>query len=166
MSPAGRLPPPAISPDRCIRTKAFPANSVPAVVRAINAAFSRADQIQTREGAGDTYLVGSPVAKRGCHGQALLTGERTGEGYLGYKGGLEAAIARACVPYADLLWHEPRGRISKKPANSRKAFTRSSLCRPASCPEWGEFRRGRFTAKGRGGMRTLQAAIGRKIGTF
>ena len=33
----------------------YPANSVPAVVRAINAALARADQIQTREGAGDIY---------------------------------------------------------------------------------------------------------------
>jgi isocitrate lyase len=63
MSPAGRLPPPAISPDRCIRTKAlYPANSAPAVVRAINAAFAHADQIQTREGAGDTYWFAPIVA--------------------------------------------------------------------------------------------------------
>jgi len=34
----------------------YPANSVPAV-RGINAALARADQIQTREGAGDTYLL-------------------------------------------------------------------------------------------------------------
>lgn len=170
----------------------YPANSVPAVVRAINAAFARADQIQTREGAGDTYWFApivadaeagfggplnafelmkwmieagaagvhfedQPVAKRGSHGQAVapipecieklvaarlaadvcavpsliigrtdaegarfltgraderdqlfLTGEDSGDGYLGYKGGLEAAIARVCAyaPYADLLWCE------------------------------------------------------------
>ena len=35
----------------------YPGNSVPAVVRGINAALARADQIQTREGAGDTYLL-------------------------------------------------------------------------------------------------------------
>ena len=33
----------------------YPANSVPAVVRRINNALSRADQIQTMEGKGDTY---------------------------------------------------------------------------------------------------------------
>src|SRR5579872_7417149 len=40
----------------------YPANSVPAVVRAINAALARADQIQTREGAGDTYWFAPIVA--------------------------------------------------------------------------------------------------------
>jgi isocitrate lyase len=170
----------------------YPANSVPAVVRAINAAFARADQIQTRERVGDTYWFApivadaeagfggplnafelmkwmieagaagvhfedQPVAKRGSHGQGVapiaesieklvaarlaadvcgvpsliiartdaegarfltgraderdrpfLTGEESENGYLGYKGGLEAAIARACAfaPYADLLWCE------------------------------------------------------------
>ena len=40
----------------------YPANSVPAAVRAINAALSRADQIQTREGAGDIYWYAPIVA--------------------------------------------------------------------------------------------------------
>ncbi len=40
----------------------YPANSVPAVVRAINAALARADQIQTREGAGDIHWYAPIVA--------------------------------------------------------------------------------------------------------
>lgn len=38
----------------------------------------------------------------------FITGERTSEGFVGYKGGLEAAISRgrAYAPYADLLWCE------------------------------------------------------------
>src|SRR5579862_9187073 len=170
----------------------YPANSVPAVVRAINAALARADEIQTREGAGDVHWFApviadaeagfggplnafelmkwmidagaagvhfedQPVAKRGSHGAALvsvteaveklvaarlaadvcsvpsliiartdaeaarfltgrpderdrpfLTGDDASGGDLVYKGGLEAAIARACAyaPYADLLWYE------------------------------------------------------------
>src|SRR6185312_15904353 len=40
----------------------YPANSVPAVVRAINAAFARADQIQTREGADGLYWFAPIVA--------------------------------------------------------------------------------------------------------
>ena len=170
----------------------YPANSVPAAVRAINAALARADQIQTREGAGDihwyapivadgeagfggplnafelmkwmieagaagVHFEDQPVAKRGSHGAAVAPiaevhreagsgavgrrcvrvpavdyrahRRRSSEvshgprrrtrstfshrridrrGYLGYKGGLDAAIARACAfaPYADLLWCE------------------------------------------------------------
>jgi isocitrate lyase len=38
----------------------------------------------------------------------FITDERTSEGFVGYKGGLEAAISRgrAYAPYADLLWCE------------------------------------------------------------
>jgi len=38
----------------------------------------------------------------------LLTGQRTAEGFFGFRGGLEAALARglAYAPYADLLWCE------------------------------------------------------------
>jgi isocitrate lyase len=38
----------------------------------------------------------------------FLTGERTSDGFLGFKGGLEAAIARGLIyaPYADLIWCE------------------------------------------------------------
>ncbi len=40
--------------------------------------------------------------------QRFLTGEKTAEGYFGYKGGLDAAVARglAYAPYADMLWFE------------------------------------------------------------
>ncbi|MFI5105799.1 MAG: isocitrate lyase, partial [Terriglobales bacterium] len=38
----------------------------------------------------------------------FLTGERTPDGFLGYKGGLDAAISRGLIyaPYVDLLWCE------------------------------------------------------------
>jgi isocitrate lyase len=38
----------------------------------------------------------------------FLTGERTSDGFLGYKGGLEAAISRGLIyaPYVDMLWCE------------------------------------------------------------
>ena len=38
----------------------------------------------------------------------FLTGERTNDGFLGYKGGLDAAIARGLIyaPYADMIWCE------------------------------------------------------------
>ena len=40
--------------------------------------------------------------------RGFLTGERTPEGHFGFRGGLEAAIARglAYAPYADLIWCE------------------------------------------------------------
>jgi isocitrate lyase len=40
--------------------------------------------------------------------RAFVTGERTSEGFYGFRGGLEAAIARglAYAPYADLIWCE------------------------------------------------------------
>jgi isocitrate lyase len=173
----------------------YPANSVPAVVRAINNAFIRADQIQHAEGRNGTYWFAPIVADAeagfggclnafelmkemiaagaaGVHfedqlasakkcghlgGKVLvpaqefvqklvaarlaadvcgvptvliartdansaklltsdsdlrdlefLTGERTSDGFLQYRGGLDAAIARAVIyaPYVDLLWAE------------------------------------------------------------
>src|SRR5437660_3251841 len=38
----------------------------------------------------------------------FLSGERTADGFLGYKGGLDAAIARGLIyaPYADMIWCE------------------------------------------------------------
>ena len=38
----------------------------------------------------------------------FLTGERTPEGFLGFKGGIDAAIARGLIyaPYADIIWCE------------------------------------------------------------
>jgi isocitrate lyase len=40
--------------------------------------------------------------------RAFLTGERTQDGFFGFRGGLEAAIARgiAYAPYADMIWCE------------------------------------------------------------
>jgi len=173
----------------------YPSNSVPAVVKAINNAFMRADQIQHAEGRNDIDWYAPIVADAeagfggslnafelmksmieagaaGVHfedqlasakkcghmgGKVLvpaqefvqklvaarlaadicgvptvliartdadsakllttdsdmrdvqfLTGERTPEGFLGYKGGLDAAINRALIyaPYADVLWCE------------------------------------------------------------
>ncbi len=173
----------------------YPSNSVPAVVKAINNAFMRADQIQHAEGKNDIDWFAPIVADAeagfggslnafelmksmieagaaGVHfedqlasakkcghmgGKVLvpaqefvqkliaarlaadicgvptvliartdadsakllttdsdmrdvrfLTGERTPEGFLGYKGGIEAAINRALIyaPYADVLWCE------------------------------------------------------------
>ena len=172
--------------------------------------MARADQIQTREGAGDTHWFApivadaeagfggplnafelmkwmidagaagvhfedQPVAKRGSHGAAVvsiaeaieklvaarlaadvcavpsliiartdaeaarfltgrpderdrpfLTGEDSNGGDLGYKGGLDAAIARACALRSvcrSCCGTKRRGRISKKPANSPTVFT-------------------------------------------
>jgi isocitrate lyase len=173
----------------------YPANSVPALVRSINNALTRADQIQKSEGKGDIYwfapivadaeagfggplnafelmkalieagaaavhfedqlasakkcghmggkvLVPAPmfiqkliaarlaadimdvptilVARTDAnsarlltgggdeHDEPFLTGERTIDGFLGYRGGIEAAISRglAYAPYADVLWCE------------------------------------------------------------
>ncbi|HEX7960286.1 MAG TPA: isocitrate lyase, partial [Terriglobales bacterium] len=38
----------------------------------------------------------------------FITGERTSEGFLGFRGGIEAAIARGLIyaPYADMIWCE------------------------------------------------------------
>ena len=173
----------------------YPANSVPQVVRRINQALQRADQIQRAEGRGDTYwfapivadaeagfggplnvfelmkamieagaagvhfedqlssekkcghmggkvlvptqsaikhliaarlaadVMGVPtllVARTDANGahlitsdidpvdHALLTGERTPEGFYKMRGGLHAAIARGLsyAPYCDLIWCE------------------------------------------------------------
>ena len=53
----------------------------------------------------------------------FLTGERTPEGFFGFRGGLDAAIARglAYAPYADLLWcetSEPNMQEAKKFASA------------------------------------------------
>jgi isocitrate lyase len=173
----------------------YPANSVPNVVRGINNAFLRADQIHHSEGKNGTYwfapivadaeagfggslnafelmkamieagasgvhfedqlasakkcghmggkvlvpaqefvqklvaarlasdILGVPtvlVARTDANSAKLLTsdcdvrdtqfltGERTSEGFLGYQGGLSAAIHRGLIyaPYADLIWCE------------------------------------------------------------
>ena len=173
----------------------YPANSVPVLVKAINNALMRADQVQTSEGKGDTYWFapivadaeagfGGPLnafelmkalieagaaavhfedqlasAKKCGHmgGKVLvpapnfiqkliaarlasdvlgvptiliartdadsaklltqsgderdepfLTGEKTNDGFVAYRGGVEAAISRglAYAPYADMIWCE------------------------------------------------------------
>jgi isocitrate lyase len=173
----------------------YPANSVPNIVRAINNAFQRADQIHHSEGKNGTYwfapivadaeagfggslnafelmkamieagaagvhfedqlasakkcghmggkvlvppqefvqklvaarlaadIMGVPtilVARTDANGAKLLTsdsdirdvefltGQRTPEGFLGYNGGLDAAINRGLIyaPYADMIWCE------------------------------------------------------------
>ena len=173
----------------------YPANSVPAVVRAINNAFIRADQLHHAEGSAGPYWFapiiadaeagfGGPLnafelmkamiaagasgvhfedqlaSAKKCghmggkvlepasmfipklvaarlaadiagvptlllartdansarlvtgaadiHDQPFLTGERTPDGFLCYRGGIDAAIARGLLyaPYADLLWCE------------------------------------------------------------
>jgi isocitrate lyase len=173
----------------------YPANSVPAVVKEINNAFLRADQIHHAEGKNGLYwfapivadgeagfggtlnafelmkamieagaagvhfedqlssakkcghlggkvlvpaqefvqklaaarlaadLLGVPtllIARTDANGARLLTtdsdirdvefltGERTPDGFLGYKGGLQAAIGRGLIyaPYVDMLWCE------------------------------------------------------------
>jgi isocitrate lyase len=42
------------------------------------------------------------------HDEPFLTGDRTADGFLGYRGGLDAAITRGLLyaPFADLLWCE------------------------------------------------------------
>jgi isocitrate lyase len=173
----------------------YPANSVPAVVKEINNAFLRADQIHHAEGKNGIYwfapivadaeagfggslnafelmkamieagaagvhfedqlssakkcghlggkvlvpahefvqklvaarlaadILGVPtvlIARTDANGARLLTtdsdirdvefltGERTPDGFLGYKGGLQAAISRGLIyaPYVDMLWCE------------------------------------------------------------
>ncbi len=58
-----------------------------------------------RTDADSAHLLTSDVDQRD---HPFLTGERTVEGFFGFRGGLEAAIARglAYAPYADLLWCE------------------------------------------------------------
>jgi isocitrate lyase len=48
------------------------------------------------------------TAAADVHDKPFLTGERTDDGFLRFRGGLEAAIARGLLyaPYADLLWCE------------------------------------------------------------
>ena len=48
------------------------------------------------------------TAAADAHDEPFLTGERTRDGFLGYRGGIEAAITRGLVyaRYADLLWCE------------------------------------------------------------
>jgi len=61
--------------------------------------------IVARTDADSAKLITSDVDERD---REFLTGARTSEGFFGYKGGIECAIARAIAyaPYADLIWME------------------------------------------------------------
>jgi isocitrate lyase len=61
--------------------------------------------IVARTDADSAKLLTSDVDERD---RAFLTGDRTPEGFFGYKGGVESAIVRgvAYAPYADLIWCE------------------------------------------------------------
>ncbi|HEX5032354.1 MAG TPA: isocitrate lyase [Candidatus Eisenbacteria bacterium] len=61
--------------------------------------------VVARTDADSAKLITSDVDERD---REFLTGTRTAEGFFGYKGGIECAIARAIAyaPYADLIWME------------------------------------------------------------
>ena len=61
-----------------------------------------------RTDAESAKLVTSGIDQRD---EPFLTGERTPDGFLGFRGGLQAAISRALsyAPYADVLWCETSG---------------------------------------------------------
>ncbi|MBS2026807.1 MAG: isocitrate lyase [Deltaproteobacteria bacterium] len=61
--------------------------------------------IVARTDADSAKLLTSDIDERD---RAFLTGDRTPEGFFGYKGGLDSAIMRgiAYAPYADLIWCE------------------------------------------------------------
>jgi isocitrate lyase len=61
--------------------------------------------VVARTDADSAKLITSDVDPRD---REFLTGDRTPEGFFGFRGGLDAAIARAraYAPYADLLWCE------------------------------------------------------------
>src|SRR5918996_1564308 len=99
----------------------YPANSVPHVVKRINQALQRADQIDHSENRNGTYWF-APIladAEAGFGADLItsdvdpsdadfLTGERTMEGFYRTRAGLVQAIARglAYAPYADVVWCE------------------------------------------------------------
>lgn len=58
-----------------------------------------------RTDANGSYLITSDIDERD---RPFITAERTPEGFFGFKGGIDAAIARgiAYAPYADLVWCE------------------------------------------------------------
>src|SRR3990172_4596461 len=79
----------------------YPANSVPALVRRLNNAMERADQIAWTQGA---TLLTSDVDSRDR--EWITEDERTPEGYFHVRPGIASAIARALAyaPHAGLLW--------------------------------------------------------------
>jgi isocitrate lyase len=56
----------------------------------------------------DANTAGLITSDSDVHDRPFITGKRTSEGYFGFRGGLEAVIARgfAYAPYADLLWYD------------------------------------------------------------
>ena len=96
----------------------YPADSVPNLLRRLNASLMRADQIHHAEGRAETHwfaplvadaeaanLITSDVDPRD---REFITGERTAEGFFRVRGGTRAAIARALAyaPYVDMIWCE------------------------------------------------------------
>ena len=84
----------------------YPVNSVPSVVRRINNALRRADQIQWAEGNGGVDGLVPIVADAEAGFGGPLKCLRTDEEH--DRDGLEPVIARmlAYAPYADVLWFE------------------------------------------------------------
>ena len=62
----------------------YPANSVPQVVKRINQALQRADQIQTAEGKGDTYWFAPIVADGRVFGDARFADHEPHAGRFGH----------------------------------------------------------------------------------
>src|SRR5438132_1568205 len=79
----------AMYPDQSL----YATTSVPTVVRRINAALQRCDQVDHAEGEND---------------KPFLTGERTAEGFYRTRKGFDQALSRgiAYAEYADLVWCE------------------------------------------------------------
>src|SRR5918997_567009 len=96
----------------------YPANSVPHVVRRINQALQRADQIHHSEGRNGTNWFAPIVADAEAANlitsdvdptdHEFLTGERTMEGFYRVNAGIGQAISRGLsyAPYADVVWCE------------------------------------------------------------
>ena len=106
----------------------YPANSAPQLVKRLNSALLRADQIDWSEGRNGTHWL-APIladAEAGFGGplnafelmramidvddydRDFVTGERTAEGFYRVREGIDQAISRALAyaPYADVLWCE------------------------------------------------------------
>src|SRR2546422_606268 len=85
----------------------YPSDSVPTLLRRINNALKRADEIAHLKGDQSVYWFAPLVADAEAD-RPFVTGERTPEGFFRVSDGVEAAIARALAyaPYADLLWFE------------------------------------------------------------
>src|ERR1043165_5998997 len=123
----------------------YPSNSVPALVKRINQALQRADQISHAENRIDWFAPIVADAEAGFGGplnvfelvkamieagaaasniderdHPFVSGERTAEGFFRVRAGIDQAIARALsyAPYADMLWFE----TSKPDLDEAKSF--------------------------------------------